>query len=201
MRAVESDVVRHVLDEDNGIHKLVIMLAHACDDRPVQGNTKIQKLAFMLSDVDDNADEMGFYKDMYGPYSDIVEEEMRYLNDLGVLSIDSAQMRLTDAGKAVAKRLADEDPDAFETVARYKEMFNDMSTDELLTYVYLSYPSMTEHSQAYDKLKPHMEKHVMSMLRKAKISSGRAAELLGKSLECVLAEAAKNGIRSWDFEA
>lgn len=189
-----DEVRRYVLEGDDDMHKLIIMLAHACGGSPVEGNVKLQKLVFMLSDIDDNAEAMGFYPDMYGPYSDIVAGEVRYLSDLGILSIDGNKTGITDAGKSIAEQLAEEDSDMFSTIAEYKEMFNDMSTNEVLTYVYLLYPSMATHSVVRDKLEPDMEKHVMSMLRKRKISSGKAATLLGKSRLYVIEEAVKNGI-------
>lgn len=195
MDAMEDEVKRHILDDGDDMHRLVIMLAYACDERPVRGKTKMQKMVYMLSRIGDKTDEMGFYPDMHGPYSEILDGEMRYLNDLGILSVDNNKTRISDTGREVAKHLADADLDMFETVERYKEMFNDMSTNEVLTYVYLSCPAMTVRSPAYKELEPHMEKHVMSMLRKEKISSGKAAELLDKSREEIIDKAVKNGIQ------
>ena len=45
-----------------------------------------------------------------------------------------------------------------------------------------------------DRLEPDIEKHVLSMLRKEKISSGKAAELLGERVKYVIDLAYKNGI-------
>ena len=81
----------------------------------------------------------------------------------------------------------------FGRIGRYKEMFNDMDTDEILTYVWRSYPSSVPRALV-DRLKPDLEKHVLSMLRKKKIGSGKAADLLGKRVKYVIDWAYKNGI-------
>ena len=186
-------------DDGDYVHKLVIMLAHACGGSPVDGKVKAQKLVFMLSDVDDRAGEAGFYPGADGPYSDVVDEKIRRLNDLGILA-DGYRTRLADAGRAVAERLAGEDPNMFEVVEEYKDMFNDMSTDEILTYVHLLYPPMAARSMVRTRLERDAEKHVMSMLRKGKISSGKAAELLGRDRQDVIKTAVKKGIQVFEFD-
>ena len=191
MGTVMDKAEPRILSYSDDVHKLSIMLAHACDDSPVQDSMKLQNLMFMLSSIDDN--EMGFRPGTDGPYSDIVEEEVRRLCERGILSIENGETRLTAAGRAIAERIAEEDPDAFETIARYKELFNDMDADEILTYVCRSHPSKVPRALV-DRLEPDVEKHVLSMLRKRKISSGKAAELLGERVKYVIDLAYKNGI-------
>lgn len=188
----------HVLDDYT--HKLVIMLAHACGGSPIEGKVKMQKIVFMLSDIDDKVVEAGFYPGTDGPYSVIVDERIRRLNEMGILA-DGDRTRLADAGKAMAERLASEDPDMFEIVEEYKDMFNDMNTNEILTYVHRLYPSMATHSIVRAELEQDVEKHVMSMLRKKKISSGKAAVLLGKNRMDVIETAVENGIQVFEFDA
>ena len=47
---------RHVPDGGDHIHKLVIMLTHACRGIAVQGKMKMQKIVFMLSYIGDKTD-------------------------------------------------------------------------------------------------------------------------------------------------
>lgn len=82
-----------------------------------------------------------------------------------------------------------------EVLREYKETFNDMTTDELLAYVYLAHPETASQSAKYAGLKPRMERLMLSLVRKEKISGQRAAELLGKSYSYVLEKAGKSGIR------
>ena len=191
MGAVTDKVERSASRDD--VHELAIMLAHACDDIPVQDSMKLQNLMFMLSNTYEKDDEMGFRPGTDGPYSDIVEKEVRHLGDRGILSIENGETQLTGAGRAIAERLAEKKPDVFGRIGRYKEMFNDMDADEILTYVCRSHPSKVPRALV-DRLEPDVEKHVLSMLRKEKISSGKAAELLGERVKYVIDLAYKNGI-------
>ena len=191
---------RHMLDDGDHVHKIVVMLAHACGGSPVEGKVKMQKLVFMLSDVDGKVEEAGFYPGTDGPYSDIVDEKIRRLSEMGILT-GGDRTRLADAGRAAAERLAGEDPDMFEIVEEYKDMFNDMSTEEILTYVHRLYPPMAARSVVRAELEQDAEKHVMSMLRKGKISSGKAADLLGKDRMDVIETAVKKGIQVFEFDA
>ena len=82
----------------------------------------------------------------------------------------------------------------FETIERYKSMFNDMSTNEVIAYVCATYPHIAKNPKISEKIKSEMEMHVMSMLRKQKITSGKAADMLDKSRNYVIKKAAQNGI-------
>ncbi len=61
-----------------------------------------------------------------------------------------------------------------------------LTSKELLAYVYSAYPDMTEESVEYENLKPDMEYHVLSLVKKQKLSAQRAAELLNRPLEHVI---------------
>ena len=193
MGTVTYKARRRILSYGDDPRKLAIMLAHACDDIPVQDSMKLQNIMFMLSSTDENEEKMGFHPGMDGPYSDIVKEEVRRLCDRGILAIENGETRLTTAGRAIAERIAEEDPRTFETIGRYKEMFNDMDADEILTCVCRSYPFMVPRALS-DRLWPDIEKHVLSMLRKEKISGSKAAELLDEGMEYVIDVSYKNGI-------
>lgn len=177
------------------IQEYVILLAHANAGEAVAGYTKLQKMMFVLSDMLGVADEYGFEADNYGPYSETVAEEARGLVDVGVL-YEGGEISLTEIGRKLAGRIAKtKDARVIEAIARHKEMFNDMSTKELLSYVYASYPAMTTRSLVCRDIERNIEKHVMSMLRKEKITLERASELMGMDIRYVMKQAAKMNIR------
>ena len=103
-------------------------------------------------------------------------------------------IKIAEAGRA-AEALAGSEACMLEMVERCEEMLNDTSEDEILTYVCATYPGMAKNSAAYDGIKPYMGRHAMSMLRNQKITSGKAAEMLGQSIEYVVKKAARGGIR------
>ena len=188
-----ADTIRQSVLDGDQLHKIIVLLCHAGGE-PVRGRTKMQKLVFMLSQIYGRDEEMGFEPDMYGPYSEIVEEERSYLEGLGILSSRGNRIGITAAGIKVAEALAEQEPEMLKVVARYKTMFNDMTTNEVLAYVYAMYPDMAKKSLVSKKIKSRMDMYVMSMLRKRKITSGRASMLLGKSRESIIKKCARDGM-------
>ena len=183
-----------ILEGCSEVQKHIILLAHANAGEPVRGRTKLQKMMFMVSDLLEAAGEYGFEADDYGPYSDTVEGEARYLVDVGVL-YQGNEISLTGTGRRLAERLAEsEDKKTVAAISRYKEMLNDLTTKEVLAYAYAAYPEMTVGSQAYRDIERDMEKHVMSMLKKGKITAGRASELMGRDISYVVRRACRMGI-------
>ena len=53
---------------------------------------------------------------------------------------------------------------------------------------------MTEESVEYDNLKPNMENYILSLVKKQKISSQRAAELLHKTQDYINIKMKEKGI-------
>ena len=183
-----------ILKACSEIQEYVILLAHANSAEPVNGHTKLQKIMFVISDMLGKADEYNFESDNYGPYSETVTEEAHGLVDVGVL-YGGNKISLTDIGCRLAEKIArTKDERVVKAIARHKEMFNDMTTKELLSYVYATYPAMTTRSLVCRDIERNMEKHVMSMLRKEKITLARASELIGTDIRYVMERAAKMGI-------
>ena len=129
-----------------------------------------------------------------GPYSDTVEEELRNLEQIGAISIDSNKISLTKNGKDIAKALEQkESKQVIEYIFDYKKFLNDLSEDELLCFVYSAYPEMTEESVKYEKLKPKMEDILLNLVSKEKISLNRAVELLNRDSEYVFNKLKERG--------
>ena len=85
-------------------------------------------------------------------------------------------------GENIAKEIArKEKKEIVDLLSTYKEFLNDLSDDEALAYVCSAYPAMITASIIIDKMKPAMESHIISLVKKQKISSQRASELLNIS--------------------
>ena len=192
------DAAERALGTCDPLHRLVILLAASNGGEPIRGKTKLQKMVFMLTEGEDGGDgPCGCDAGRYGPHSDAVDEEAGYLAKAGILCTDGAGISVTPLGREVAGRIAaEEDRRTLDMIDRYKEMFNDLTADELLAYVYSAYPDTAARSLAYGRVAPNMERHVMSMLKKEKITSERASELLGRPLEDVLGLAGRMRIRT-----
>lgn len=192
------DAAERALGECSRLHRLVILLAASNEGEPIRGRTKLQTMVFMLTEGEDwEGGPRGYGAGDCGPHSDIVDKEAGRLEEAGILCTDGAGISVTPLGREVAGRIAgEEDRRTLAMIDRYKGMFNDLTADELLAYVYSAYPDTASRSPAYDRVAPSMERHVMSMLKKGKITSERASELLGRPLEDVLGLAGKMRIRT-----
>ena len=66
-------------------------------------------------------------------------------------------------------------------VEDFKDFLNDLPDKEILTFVYVSYPDYISESAKWDELKPERIKIAVSLLKKEKVSFGKAVEISGLS--------------------
>ncbi len=180
-------VKEKILEDGDELHKFIILLANA-NNEPINGRLKLQKMMYLLSDkIEEIKEQSSYDADNYGPYSEIVDAEERYLEQIGVLTSDHGKIALTKTGKEIAQEISkNESKKIMRVLNEYKKFLNDLTSNELLAYIYSAYPEMIEESVEYENLKPNMENHIFSLIKKQKISSQRAAELLNKSQDYVI---------------
>lgn len=149
--------------------------------KPIRGRTKLQKMFFLLAnDEPEIGGQLDYFPYYYGPYSEVLEHEFEYLKSEGIISEDSGRISLTNRGKNMERRVRKEiDESVLDALEEYKEMFNDITNSELLAFIYLTFPDMAVRSVKYERIKERSEPLIMSLVKKDKISSQRAAELLG----------------------
>ena len=184
-----------VLENDDELQKCIILLANA-NDEPIKGRLKLQKMMFLLSDkIDEIKEQSSYDADNYGPYSEVIDEELKYLEQIGVLSSSPGEIAITKEGKDIAKEIMkNEDKNILTALNEYKKFLNDLTSKEVLAYVYSAYPEMTEESVEYKNLKPDMENYIFSLVKKQKISAQRAAELLSKPQDHIIKKMKEKGI-------
>ena len=183
-----------VLENNDTLQKFIILLANA-EGESIKGRLKLQKMMFLLSDkIDEIKEQSSYDADNYGPYSEIIDEELLYLEQIGVLFSKDGEIAITDEGKEIAKEIIkNEDKKILIVLSEYKKFLNDLTSKELLAYVYSAYPDMTEESIKYEDLKPNMENYILALVKKEKISTQRAAELLNKSQDYVIKKIKEKG--------
>ena len=188
-------VTEKILSEGDDLHKIIILLADA-GGRPIRGTTKLQKILYLLSYPLEHLERYHYEQHDHGPYSQVVDHEKCYLQNIGVLYSRRCEIGLTDEGCRVAEAVAGQtDSETLDVLREYKDMFNDMTTDEILAYIYLAHPEPISKSAKYTSLKPRMERLMLSLVKKEKITGQLAAELLGKIYSYVLKRAGGAGIR------
>src|SRR3990172_11464235 len=107
------------------IQSIIILLAHA-DNVPIRGRTWLQKEIFLLSErVEKIREDTSYEPDLMGPYSDIIEEELVQLEQIGIISIDSNKISLTSQGKQIAIELEKKEiPEVLGYIRDYKKFLN-----------------------------------------------------------------------------
>ena len=174
------DVAEGILGTCSPLRRLIVLLAAANEGEPIRGMARLQNIMFMLTEEDGEGYPYGYAAGDLGPRSDVVDEEIRCLVEEGILRIDGEDISITRLGKEVAGRIAGgEDRLTLIVIDNHKDMFNDLTIDEFLAYMYSEYPDMGAGPPAHVLTAADRERHIMSMLKKEKITSGRAAELLG----------------------
>ena len=182
------DMSDRALGACNPLHRLVVLLAASNGCEQIRGVARLQKIVFMLNRGEGWEDfPCGYAAGDRGPHSEIVEEGVGRPEETGVLRTEGDAISVTQLGREVAGRIArEEDLLTLAMIDEHKDMFNDLAADELLAYICTAYPGMATGSAACDRITSDKERHVMSMLKKGKITPGHASELLGLALEDVL---------------
>ena len=179
---------RVVLDGGNAVQKFAVLLVDADGHAPVRGSDRLQKMMFMASKaIDELGVQCRFEPGGHGPHSEAVGKELARLAGMGLLSDNGGDIAIAPEGTRLAKVISEEVGEGVMTMlCNQKEFLNDMTEREALGYICAAYPEVAAGSAEYAKLRPDMEAILLSLIRKEKITSGHAAELLGKPLEYVL---------------
>ena len=188
VRGAKMSITTEKIEQLNYVGKFILLLLGAKDSEPIPGSVHLQKEMYLLQKIiPELADETDYEPDFLGPHSEIVSDEVEQLESSGMVSAKMDRIELTpDGSKAVdmIKQLLDEKE--MQKIEEFKEFLNDLTRDELLTFVYFSYPSQNEiekESVEYNDLLPKRRKLAMSMYQKDKISAQKAAQIAGEHLE------------------
>lgn len=175
-----------IIEQLNNVDKFILLLLGAKDSESVPGPLHLQKQMYQLQNLFPKlAAETDYELYMLGPHSDIVEYEVEELKSSGL--IRTSPLKLTPDGKEVftmLKKRASKKEN--EKVEEFKDLLNDMTSDEILAFVYFTYPSQNDlkmESIEYEKLLPKRKRLAISMYQKGKISAQRAAEIAGERFE------------------
>ena len=167
------------------IEKYILLLAGANDSKPIRGNTWLQKEMFLISKNNESLNqEASFESDFYGPFSDNISEEVDELKMNDFLVIQGGKIQITNDGRNIFLKLKKSiQKDEMEMIEYIKSFLNDLPEDELLAFIYFTYPNMAEESLVKKKIEKKRVELALSLFRKEKISMEKAAEISGLPLE------------------
>lgn len=183
-----------ILSDMTDLEKFTLLVIGSEGNQPVQGRLWFEKILFLLSNVYRSIqDEADFEPYLFGPHSDVALKTLDEYQSLKVVLVDGNKIKLSDLGKdienEVERRASDQEK---ELTSNFKSFLNDLSKEELLAFIYFSYPDMKKESIEYQKLIPLRKRLALKLYRKEKVSLERAAIIAGLTLEEFLDLYSKN---------
>ena len=167
------------------LQALILLLLDANEGKPVKGKTWLQKEMFLLvhnTGKEEIIQGAQFEPHHYGPYSETIDAELDILRMMGLVEINGP-ISLKPKGRRLASKLRKiVSNDFLELVEEIKENLNDLSEDELLAYIYFTFPNMTTESRVLERIKRKRERLAVSLYKKGKVSLSKAAQIAGMSV-------------------
>ncbi len=165
----------HLEDEE----KIIIYSLGVLNNTPIRSRTKLQKLLFLTSNVfEDYQDLLDFEPHLYGPYSEPIDDILEDLIKLDLIVEERKQYKLTNLGNDLYNRLKP-DGELKAVLEDFKLFLNDLTNDELLTFIYVTFPKYTSEAIKWNELKHDRTYYAKKLLKKHKVSFAKAAEIAG----------------------
>jgi predicted HTH domain antitoxin len=186
---------RHIEDDLSLTQRISILLIGANSFQPVKGKLWFQKELFLIAqNVKNLEEEADFESDFIGPYSEIADEELDQLRREGI--VEKEKVELTPYGREVAKHLQQESPlNILKLISEMKSFLNNLTKEELLGFIYYSFPEMREESVEFAEIERVRKQIAISLFKKGKVSLGKAASIAGLSQDELIRELRVTGIR------
>jgi predicted HTH domain antitoxin len=174
-----------MIDDDlDQVDKLYLLLLHANGGEAVPGDLWIQKELFLMAkNMPKLEAALEFEPYLRGPFSETVEGIHDKLEVYGLVQRTRGGVRLTEKGDHLVENFYEEVPDDIHAMVQdIKDFANDLSKEELLVYVYYSYPDMTKNSMEKAGLEQKRERVARHLYDRGKVSLEKASELAGVPL-------------------
>lgn len=139
---------------------LPLLLLYGDRQRPIDGNTRFEKLLFLAQEEILKKKELmsssafDFEPDRFGPLSVELYDQLSYLKMSGmILGDDENRYSLTTRGKLFVERVVlPRNSQVANAIDQLKKKYGSMDLTVLLKYVYNSYPEFTVKSEIRDKI-------------------------------------------------
>jgi len=186
---------RRIEDDLSLTQKVSILLIGANSFQPVRGKLWFQKELFLIAqNIRELAEEADFESDFIGPYSEIADEELEQLRREGIVS--KQKVELTPLGRDVAGRLQRQIPPVIHgLISEMKRFLNNLTKEELLGFIYYSYPKMRIDSVEFAEIDKNRVQIAIRLFGKSKVSLGKAALIAGMSQDGFISELKATGIK------
>jgi len=190
------DIKKYILEDLSEVKKNLLLLLIAKSNEPIPGKIWFQKELFLISkNREELAEEADFESYFWGPYSELADSEMVELIQLGIVKKIDSKYALTDVGRDIANTIFKKSSkDEKQLIEDVKEFLNSLRKDELLLFIYVSYPETIEDAVEFKQLLPKRKEIAIRMYKHKKVSIGKSAELAGISVNEMIQELQKRNI-------
>ncbi len=125
-----------------------------------------------------------FIPHFLGPYSEPIEQSAKNLLSYELVEKKMGKYCITQEGVRVFREPMNKlSEDKLEAIEDFKAFLNDLSRDELLVFIYDSFPEFTTESAIKEEINEKKVPVAISLYRKGKVSVEKAASLSGMPLE------------------
>lgn len=163
--------------------KIVLFALGALDNTPLTSKIKLQKLLFLITNVfKDYRDILEFEPHLFGPYSETVDYVLEDLTKLGFVESKGSRNKLTEKGLGIFKKFKPK-KELLSVIEDFKEFLNDVTDEELLTFIYVLYPNYIGEAVLWNNLRKNRVDYAISLLKKNKISLEKAITVSGLSTQ------------------
>lgn len=178
-----QDMTSKIENLDNA-EKIFLILLEAYGGEAVPGNLWLQKEMFLIAkNLEPLENFLEFKPHIQGPFSETVKNILENLQFRGYVRKDGRHIELTSEGEELVQYIYDNaSEDLVDLIEDIKRFVNDLSKDELLVYIYYSYPEMTEESYELEDIEAKRLDLAKRLYQKEKVSLEKASELAGRPL-------------------
>lgn len=179
---VEPD---EIIGELSDLDKVILLLFHSNDNEPIRDELFYQKEIFLASNyINEIKNDADFIPSLLGPYSESAEVHLKNLISYSLIDRSKEEYVLSEKGKKIAEMLNRHlGRDYANAIADFKDLLNDISMDELLVFIYFSFPNFTKESLMLERVKKNRIPASISLYHKGKVSLAKAASLAGLCIE------------------
>ncbi len=139
---------------------LILLLLNGDNRHPIDGITRFEKLVFLTQkEVLDKSDNIkikfDFGPDRFGPLSMEIYDELDFLKSVGMIEEgDGRKYEITDKGVRFLEKKTFErvNEDMRKHISNIKETYGKGKLNDLLKYVYITYPDFTVNSEILDRV-------------------------------------------------
>jgi hypothetical protein len=180
-QSIQELIIKHISDLD----LLILALLYSDNKKGIKGDLFLQKEVFLIINfIREMKSRADFIAHILGPYSEPTEQSMKNLLSYKLVEKRMGKYFITQSGAKVFEKLQDNlSRDNLDAIEDFKKFLNDLTKDELLVFIYGSFPEFTTESGIKDEIGKKKVPVAVALYKKGKVSLEKAASLAGESLE------------------